>query len=167
MAAWPAKPSMAVIGLWKKACQDIDGDYLIEEMNVEKDSWSESQVAFENADCTSPYIRFERQYALVINSNNRDLTLQNVFYTPMTAEGAQVLNEIEFCGVSNWKLDVRQSMLNKDCGQGEFFIAGTKLYSIFKLSSDQKLFLGEASENFDGSAPSKRHLQYGKTGYSR
>ncbi len=167
MAALPAKPLMSLIGQWKKACQDIDGDYLLEEMNVDKNSWSESQVAFENADCTLPYIRFEKQFALVINNNNRDLTLQNVFYTSMTAEGAQALNEIEFCGVSDWKLNVRQSMLNKDCGDGEVYQAGTKLYSIFKLSSDQKLFLGEASENFDGSAPSKRHLQYGKTGYTQ
>lgn len=161
-----------VLGTWQKECQDLEGDYITSQINVEKKNskliWTDTQIAFEDQKCQFAYLRFDRQYVPFISGAKLDLSLLDVTYTPLTAEVVEALNDIAFCGVSNWQLNKRQSILDINCEDVDHYSSGQKIYSIYKTASSlQELFVGLSEDNFDGSTPSKRHLHFESTPYRK
>lgn len=159
-----------LLGNWQKDCRDLEGDFLVVQIKVEKKSskylWTDTQIAYEDDQCVSAYLKFEMNYAPSLSANNIDLVLTDVAYTPLTNEVGEALNSMEFCGISNWQMNKRQSILDKACDGVGNYSSGQKLYSIVK-TAPASLFVGMPDDTFDGTTSAKRHLQYEPTAYRK
>ena len=158
------------LGVWNQACQDYDGDFVGTSILIEKKSkltWRQAQTAFEEESCATAYLKFEKHYEAGISAaGDVDLVMKDMTYTPLTAEVTEALNEAEFCGLKNWQVGKSQTIINKDCEEISILASLKNLYTIFKVQNDQ-LYVGQADEKFDGSSPSKRHLRFQSSAFTK
>ena len=86
-----AAPTLDAV--WKKACEDQDGDYVSSQLKVAKSQWSLTSWNYEDEACATKYLQFDRSYTVTWTDTNLDLKLVDAAYTPLSQEVAEALNE--------------------------------------------------------------------------
>jgi|GEM_PF-6579680 hypothetical protein len=143
---------------WQTSCYNIDDDVLRQELLDEGTSWRHRHIAYEKENCEAAYLFYDIHYKVKQDGAKIDLTHIATAYTPLTAEVAEALNLIRWCGLDGWKKDEAQSIAGQECGDFKVPSKGQMLYSIFELKNDGKdLFLGEATVAKPGTTPENRH----------
>jgi hypothetical protein len=157
-------------GSWHKPCENILGDEITTQLQVKGSSWHWTHQAFENEGCKIPYLRFERKFQASLEIPNLNLKLINASYTPLSKEVANAFNQIEFCGLRNWKKDVTRSIVGKICEGVQNYIQEQMTYSKFSITfigPRELLWIGEPTPDFDGTTPEKRHVSFELYAYER
>lgn len=141
-----------------RPCHDIEGDYLQTNLNIAANIWTITHTAFEERECATPYLIYEEKYSVAQNGQNIDMSAVEVSYTPTSELVAEVLNQINYCGLTNWKVFGQQIVTGKMCDDYQTPRENEFLYSIYKLENNgTELFLGMPTENLNGKTPARRH----------
>ena len=153
-------------GSWKQDCQVVDdGDLIQVGLNISGDDWTWQGYGFEEANCKTPYIVYEETYSTkeVIATSDHEYDLnfatKEISYTPLSAEVAEALNEVGFCDIQTWKVNVKTSVTGKHCEDREIRKAGDAYFQKVSLA-DSSLLWGLVSETLDGSTEAKRPSTY-------
>ena len=154
----PASPTKTEAQQFQTSCYQIDDDVLKQELQDEGTMWKHRHVAYEKENCEAAYLYYDNSYKVKQDGNKIDLTYVSTAYTPLTAEVAEALNLIRWCGLDGWKKDESQSISGQECGDFKVPPKGQMLYSIYELKNDGKeLFLGEPTISHMGTTPETRH----------
>jgi len=153
VAATPATPTQ-----WQTPCYNIEDDVLKEELTDDASNWKHRYIAYEKDKCEAAYLYYDNSYKVKQDGKKIDLTYVSTAYTPLTAEVAEALNLIHWCGLEGWKKDESQTVSGQECGDFKVPAKGTMLYSIYELKNeDKELSLGEATMDHLGLTPESRH----------
>lgn len=157
-------------GHWSQGCQITNDDDVIEmSIDVQSDAFAVQGYAFEEKDCTVPYIYFEENYSVqsfasVNNSPHYNLNLvtKEIAYTPLTDEVARALNEGSFCGLNNWKVKVKTVVTGGNCNDERMKRKGEIYFQSVRLSQDAptSFYWGLTNHTLDGSSADKRPKLY-------
>ena len=143
---------------WQTSCYSIDDDVLKQELLDEVTSWRHRHIAYEKENCETAYLYYDIHYKVKQEGTKIDLTHVSTAYTPLSAEVAEALNLIRWCGLDGWKKDESQSIAGQECGDFKVPEKGKMLYSIYELKNNGKdLFLGEGTIARPGTTPENRH----------
>lgn len=141
-----------------RSCHDIDSDYLTTSLSVENSDWTITHTAFEDSICETPYLNYEVKYKTRRFENNLDMTTLEVSYTALSQPISNVLNQINYCGFSDWNAFEKKIVTGKVCDDFQAPKAGEMIYSIFVTKNNgDDLYLGMASGQANGKSPERRH----------
>jgi hypothetical protein len=120
-------------------------------------------------DNLSPFIVAELTYyytipgdEVSIPENSQKINFTQISFTMKYTRQDMVdaANSMAVYGYTDWQLNVPKDIAGKEAWPGDGFNStnGTHVYNVFKLMSDDRLYLGdnEADENYDGSSDENR-----------
>jgi len=88
-------------------------------------------------------------------NNNIDLVLNNIrakFNSPLATNAA---NAADFCGFDDWAVGVEKDVTGRDCIE-ELPDSGGQFFQIFKLETEDRLFVGQVDSAHDGESAAER-----------
>lgn len=149
-----------------RSCYDDNTDYLQTLVNINNSEWTITYTDFEDRSCETPYLHYEVKYQTLQSANNIDMTATEVSYTALSELVGEVLNQINYCGFTNWKAFEKKVVTGKVCDAFQTPKANEVLYSIFELKNEgAELFLGMPSGNMNGKTPELRHQSLDPLGF--
>ena len=161
----------ALNGVWEKPCENQEGDFISSKLTIKKNQWNVSRWGYEDEKCQQKYIQFDLKFQVSAADYEMDMKVVDALYTPKTKEVARALNEAGFCGINNWKKNHAQSVLGLDCSSVVNYQKDQMIYSIFRKDpwppKRELLWMGEATETYDGRTAEKRHVSFELYAYER
>jgi hypothetical protein len=130
--------------LYWQPCRVInEDDYVQFKVQTDlKNNFSLTITAFENENCTVPYLVIERTFKIQSLENEKlNLITQKITYTSLSNEVSEALNMGAYCGFKNWKTKVEQNVTGRECDHYQQLKFGQAFYQILKSTSTQ-LWLG-------------------------
>ncbi|MEK6627848.1 MAG: hypothetical protein AABY53_04430 [Bdellovibrionota bacterium] len=92
-----------------------------------------------------------------------DISNGTIELMPVTSAEASAMNASSYCGMSNWTVNVKQSVSGY-CGLDFYGYHGAKSFSVYQVVSTL-LYFGTSSASFDGTSAAKRFNTLGSLGY--
>ncbi len=165
-----------VTGEWYKDCNEISqagtAAYVTSYYNFHDDgTFTLEESAYQDKVCNKLFIltTMEGTYT-ADDQGNLDLVLTKQFLTfsSLLSPLMPVLNLSNFCGYKNWKVDLAQDVTERTCnlmGQDiPTITVGDMSYNIYQLTNNE-LFLGTPSEDYDGSSQATRPIELGTVAF--
>lgn len=158
-------PSPATLdGNYHRPCYVVETDTLTTDLSIQNDQWKIQHTAYEDENCTKPYLIYEVVYKFKsANNHDLDLTTQEASYTLLSDEVSRALNMTHYCGFTDWTAKVKKVVTGKLCDDFQAPQRGDALYSIFTLNSKEsapaEIFLGTPSDTRSGKTPETRYDQ--------
>jgi len=162
--------SSALAATWDSGCSKLD---LLGFLSHKEElifsavgDFQRTNRVYDNANCETEVGRFDTSgtYAVLGSSANtndgtRDinLTLNTFDVTLSTDSSVKALNLAKFCGIDNWALNQRVSLLGLDCATGKVS-RGDAVYEIFRIDNNTLYFsdqLGVVGDRVAASRPEK------------
>ena len=163
-----APTAQNIDGAYTKPCYfSDDADALTSHLKIQGSNWTLSHVAYEDNKCETPYLIFDLAYTAKTDGQNVDMTAVQATYTSLSEVVTGVLNQIQWCGFSDWKTNEPKNASGRTC---EDFVpprTGDVLYSTFLMKDDSHLYLGMDSKGFNGKTPATRHKQIDNSPFNR
>ncbi len=148
-------------GSYRTFCLNLEDDDLISYINISNENFVHIWTAFEDSKCISPYLSYVEKFKFKLSGMNWDGVIVEVGYQPQTKETAQVLNEINWCGFSNWRSGAYKEVSGRTCGDRITPQVGDAVYSILREELSKPGFrLGQPTLGFDGRTPGRRHQKW-------
>lgn len=149
-----------------RACHDNDSDYLKTALNIQDNRWIITHTAFEDNYCETPYLKFEIQYQTQVAGKNIDMKTTEVSYTILTEVVTMILNDMNWCGFSDWKASEKKVVTGKVCDEFQTPRLNEVLYSIFETKNEgSELYLGMPTGKLNGKTAEKRHQTLDPLGF--
>ncbi len=157
-------------GTWKKICvngvartEEIAGDSATLHEDFYSDRFCQKEAMF----------RISSAGTFVVPETEKiDFTFANVFVTPLGEETTADYNARGVCGIQEWETMKPKAVSSLKCalfGAGfsvKMPSPGKMVFGIWRVEGD-KLFLGELSNEQDGSAPEKRPRVFDSVPYTK
>lgn len=154
---------------YKQSCRVLgDDDYL--QFTIESDFNSQSDfalkiTAFEDENCTVPYLQFNQYFKIdSINNEQINLKTQKVTYTAVSKEVANALKMMNYCEIKNWKAGLELDVTGKLCDEYQQLDKEEIFHQILKTNSDSLKF-GSTTKTHDGRSEQKRPTSFDELEY--
>ena len=152
-----------VEGTYVRTCYIEGEDVLESQIQIKNDLWLRIFTGYEEPACQSAWIQYQESYRVSLspteNHSLLNLEVQNVWYTVLTDEVAEVLNSVAYCGIQNWKSQERREVTGLECDEYQVPAAGSKIYARAQISEKSILF-SQKDETHDGLSEKTRHKNW-------
>lgn len=145
-------------GLYQSSCQQTPepGISVRSSINFGQIMARQTQVIYSDLECGQGAWAFQAIGPFTLDSEGAlNLTTSAFSIIPLDASVAVTFNQIEFCGLSNWKFNTSQDVTGLSCRDFPFPAAGTVSYDRVQEVEGGIVF-GALSQQFDGSSEAKR-----------
>ena len=151
-------------GTWKTNCASEGATNLRSTVIVQAAQGALEQMQYKDNQCITPTVLVQASGAIefpALDAQTRfDLTYAAFTVTIKDAATVKVANLVEYCGVSNWQLDIPMDVAGKTCSeQLSFPRIGDKHHNIIALNEKGQLLLGRLTVELDGTSPELRPTQ--------
>lgn len=155
-----AAPSTQTLeGTYTKPCYNESDDVLSSHVKIQGSNWSLSHIAYEDNRCETPYLIYEINYSVNTAGTDADMTAIQASYTSLSDVVTGVLNQIGWCGFTDWQTKEAKNVSGKVCDSFVPPRTGEVLYSTFQVNEQNQLFLGVFSKGLNGKTPQTRYKQ--------
>jgi len=133
-------------GTYYQTCNaSNEGDYYEQYLNIDKGHIHWKFIAYEDAECNSPYLIFLREYVIEsVNETIVNTAFKKASYVSITDEVTRSLNIIRYCGLNGWKTNVARDVTGLKCDEYQQRQLGEK-ESFKYLFDNQNLYWGDDS----------------------
>ncbi len=156
-----AAPATTLEGQYMHFCYTIGEDTLASTVQIQGAEWVQTHRAFEDEKCQTPYLTFETRYQARVSGSSLDLRIEEVSYSSLTDEVTRALNEISYCGFSDWETQQKKIVTGHLCNEFQTPKVSQVIYSTYSLQTKPdgsvELYLGTSKAGEDGSTPQSRH----------
>ncbi|MGE5086856.1 MAG: hypothetical protein ACM3MG_11185, partial [Bacillota bacterium] len=146
-------------GTYTKSCYNAEDDFMSGRLEIQGSKWTLSHIAYEDKTCETPYLIYELRYDVNTKDSLADMTTIQASYTSLSDVVTGVLNQIQWCGFTDWKTNEPKGVSGKVCEDYTPPRIGEVLYSIFKVNEKSQLFLGSPSKGMNGKTPATRYTE--------
>lgn len=149
-------------GVWQTTCHQQGRYYYMLEINIHEDIWDVTEWYAKDQYCENVALEKHDLYEVSLDNEYWNAKAIMSYLRPYTRELANQYNEKQLCGHQNWKQGRRIEVGGKDCEGFVIPKIEQKLYSIYKTEGPKNniLYIGTATEGFDGLSEDKRHREF-------
>lgn len=137
--------STSLTGTYESPCkQNADGNFEIETLTFDTTGLNSKVATYADNNCQTKALELVTKFSISAGTEANgifpvDMTLNDILYTPLTADVAKNMNDKSACGSTNWSNGTSKSVLGSTCFQQK---AGVKYYGIYSLDGTT-LYLAE------------------------
>lgn len=148
-------------GRYQTLCLNLEEDNLISSIEIVNENFVRVWTAHEDQNCQVAYLNYVEKYKFKILGFNWDGVILESGYQPMTDETTRALNEVRWCGYSNWQVGVYKNTSGRNCGDYTSPQEGEALYSLIREEVSKPGFrLGVPTLGYDGKTVLHRHKEW-------
>lgn len=150
----------AVQGSYEAPCaQDEEGGSSKQIASFDKDAAIKGAVLYDDLECKVAVIGISLNGTYSLDEGSLDFTTQSVELTALDQFYVDAYNQIQFCGYTDWSLNVGKEVSSLICEDASFPAVGAINYQIIKEVEGGIVF-GKYTDVLDGSSDVKRPSEF-------